>query len=240
MWKEYECPVLPNASFSRASNGRIMIAFLFEYVEKNRLTTYTACWHLLSVFIPMTNQAITGKPVHREQKQINLCCPGMLLGVVMLSLCVQGFAQESAPPKLPEEIIVNAPESLKRLQTQVKLAQKRMFNVFNKINDDDQFDVHCTYDRRWQSKIREQVCTPNYIRTVQKQEVQLMLGQFGMVGAEKGFAGNTQIGTFNARFEEIMKTQFIANPEFREALLEYQSLTEQLDGTMGARLGRKD
>ena len=67
-----------------------------------------------------------------------------------------------------------------------------------------------------------------------------MLGQFGMVGAEKGFAGNTQIGTFNARFEEIMKTQFIANPEFREALLEYQSLTEQLDGTMGARLGRKD
>jgi hypothetical protein len=37
-----------------------------------------------------------------------------------------------------------------------------------------------------------------------------------------------------------MKAQFIANPEFREALLEYQSLAEQLDYTLGERLGRKD
>ena len=188
----------------------------------------------------MTIQAITDKPHHRELKQLNLGCPGTLLSVIMLTFSVQGFAQESEPPRLPEEIIVNAPESLKGLQTQIKLAQKRMFNVFNEINDDDQFDVHCTYERRWQSKIREQVCTPNYIKTVQEEQVQLMLGNMGMIGAQKGFAGNTQIGTFNARFEEIMKTQFIANPEFREALLEYQSLTEQFDETMDQRLGRND
>ena len=188
----------------------------------------------------MTIQALTEKPGHREQKQINLRCPGSFLSVIMLTLSIQGFAQETVSPKLPEEIVVNAPESLKHLQTQVKLAQKRMFNVFNEINDDDQFDVHCTNDKRWQSKIREQVCTPNYLKTVQEEQVQLILGQMGMIGAKKGFPGNTQIGIFNARFEEIMKAQFIANPEFREALLEYQSLTEQLDYTMGERLGRKD
>ncbi len=221
-------------------NGHKITAFQFEYVEKNRCPTYTACTHLLFALNPMTIQAITEIPDHREQKLLNLRCLGILISVIMLTICKQGFAQEPLPSRLPEEIIVNAPESLKGLQTRIKVAQKRMFNVFNELNDDDQFDVHCTNDKRWQSRIREQVCTPNYLKTVQEEQVQLILGQMGMIGARKGLAGNTQIGIFNARFEEIMKAQFIANPEFREALLEYQSLTEQLDETMDERLGRKD
>jgi hypothetical protein len=59
----------------------------------------------------MTIQALTEKPGHREQKQINLRCPGSFLSVIMLTLSIQGFAQETVSPKLPEEIVVNAPEA---------------------------------------------------------------------------------------------------------------------------------
>lgn len=138
---------------------------------------------------------------------------------------------------IPEEIIVNAPESLRNLRLEINRAEENMFNVFNALNDDDRFDVHCEYVRRWQSKIREQVCSPAYLKNAQEQEAEMLLGQFGFVGATRGAPGVTQMDYFNEQFAERMKNLFKEHPEFRQALGEYNALTETLEETRKQRFG---
>lgn len=158
----------------------------------------------------------------------NIHCSLLSLALAAALFAPTLLAQESNEANLPEEIIVNAPESLRNLRLEINRAQEAMFNVFNELNDDDRFDIHCEYVRRWQSKIREQVCGPAYLKTAQEQEVNLLLNQFGHVSAEKGGAGVTQMDHYNAMLEEKMKAVFEEHPQFREALDDYNSLTEYL------------
>lgn len=149
-----------------------------------------------------------------------------ILAAILIPVFLPTLAAETTD--LPEEIVVNAPESLRNLRLEIGQAQVAMFNVFNEINDDDRFDVHCEYVRRWQSKIREQVCSPVYLKTAQVQEVNLLLRQMGHTSAEAGGPGVTQMDYMNAQFEEKMKALFEEHPEFRQAVGEYQSLEENL------------
>lgn len=136
---------------------------------------------------------------------------------------------------LPEEIVVNAPESLNNLRLEINQARIAMFDVFNEINGDDRFDVHCEYVRRWQSKIREWVCSPVYLKTAQVQEVNLLLRQMGHTGAEVGGPGVTQMDYMNAQFEEKMKALFEEHPEFRQAVNNYNSLEQILKSVRSER-----
>lgn len=170
----------------------------------------------------------------------NITCTLLLLGLAAGLSAPAVLAQETREPNQPEEIIVNAPESLRNLRLEVNRARENMFNVFNELNDDDRFDVHCDYVRRWQSKIREQVCRPVFLNTALEQEANMLLGQLGYVGAERGLPGVTQVDHYNGRFEEIMKTIFREHPEFRQAINEYNSLTEYLNEVRKERFGISD
>jgi len=148
---------------------------------------------------------------------------------IVLSMPTLLSAQPANQATLPEEIIVNAPESLRRLRLEVNLARENMFNVFNRFIDDERFEVHCDYVKRWQSKIREQVCTPTFHQIAREQEANNMLADFGFVGANRGEPGVTQIHHLEGQFEEKMKSIFQEHPEFREAIGEFESLSAALE-----------
>ena len=157
----------------------------------------------------------------------NGCVPAMLTIVFLMPVMLS--AQPADQANLPEEIIINAPESLRRLRLEVNLARENMFNVFNRFIDDERFEVHCDYVKRWQSKIREQVCTPTFHQIAREQEANNMLADFGFVGANRVEPGVTQIHHLEGQFEEKMKSIFQEHPEFREAIGEFESLSAALE-----------
>ena len=189
----------------------------------------------------VTNNATfaLGKRVFRSTTVFSKTTSNMPIIITGLTLLVSVLVTpvtSAQSSNLPEEIIVNAPESLRNLRLEINRAQENMFNVFNVLNEDDRFDVHCEYVRRWQSKIREQVCSPAYLKHAQEEEAEMLLGQFGFVGATRGAPGVTQMDYFNEQFAERMKTLFKAHPEFRQAMGEYNALTETLEETRKQRL----
>lgn len=152
----------------------------------------------------------------------------------LLAFCLAGYLPASAADgeqaTAPEEMIVNAPTSLSKLRREINRAQEAMFDVFNEYNQDDLFDVSCGYQKRWQSKIRDFVCSPKFLKAAQEQEVNLFLGSIGteegnrVAGTQNGGPGVTQMDHMNAIFADKMRAMVREQQEFRNAVDTYNAL----------------
>jgi len=70
-------------------------------------------------------------------------------------------AEEAAPAaSAPDEVVVIG-QSLSDLKLRVEAAEVAVFDRFNDINSDDDFDIHCRYRTRYFSHTRERVCESN-------------------------------------------------------------------------------
>ncbi len=72
---------------------------------------------------------------------------------------------EPAEPEAVEEIVVYGERSIIDLRFDVYRAEANLFEVFNKINSTDEFDVECEYVTRLETGRRKyHVCEPKYLR----------------------------------------------------------------------------
>lgn len=78
----------------------------------------------------------------------------LLLVFTPVAVC-QTVPVEEAEPAYPdtiEEVMVYG-TSLARLEVKVYRAEEKLFDTFNSLNSDDQYDVHCGYRQRTVSRI---------------------------------------------------------------------------------------
>jgi hypothetical protein len=68
---------------------------------------------------------------------------------------------DSPSLEAPEEVIVRG-RRLTELRFNVQEARERAYNVFNEINTDDDFDVHCRYERKYHSRAKKWVCAAQF------------------------------------------------------------------------------
>ena len=96
------------------------------------------------------------------------------LAIVAAALTVSAAAQpraQSVPPAAEpatraadasDEIIVRGKRSLFRLRIETEAARERVWQVFNDINSDDDFDISCVDARRTGTHVASRACRPNY------------------------------------------------------------------------------
>jgi hypothetical protein len=118
-----------------------------------------------------------------------------------LILTVLGFGAEigetdtdqAAPAATaPEEIIVIG--RIGELRHQVRIAEEAVYDRFNEINSDDDFDIHCRRQPMPGSRILVRVCVSNSWRELEADYGEAMLlqmrGQFG--GSPEQYRGQQQ------------------------------------------------
>ncbi len=76
------------------------------------------------------------------------------------SAAVQSTAREIANQQ-PEEVIVRG-RRLADFRFQVEQARVRAYDIFNEINSDDDFDVHCVREQTTGTRVRQQVCRAQF------------------------------------------------------------------------------
>ncbi|MDH4020598.1 MAG: hypothetical protein OEU84_13455 [Xanthomonadales bacterium] len=116
---------------------------------------------------------------------------------------------ESKQPDTIEEVMVYG-TSLKRLEAKVYRTEEKLFDTFNSLNDDDQYDVHCGYRQRTRSRIRQWFCTPNYLKKVRRDAAR---------GFFEGLAYNSNMGTVLLKEQHLLEKmqELVAqHPELRE------------------------
>jgi hypothetical protein len=87
-----------------------------------------------------------------------------VLWVLIAALSVDVAAAQNAPDSradAPEEVIVRG-RRLVEFRLQVQQARERAYAIFNEINSDDDFDVHCRDERRYFSHSERRICRARF------------------------------------------------------------------------------
>lgn len=175
----------------------------------------------------------------RERKILPCRCATSSLIALLVSLSViqTGFSQEPAATeqealaevtidqdfRAMEELTVIAPQSLQSMRDGLVRAEDDVLAVFNDLNDDNDFDIHCQKERPTSSYIAVRTCRARFVDRLTAQASSDWLGGLGYVDPRGELS---QYGALlRQKFSEVLEE----NPALHDALLRYYNLRTTYD-----------
>ncbi|MGI9258763.1 MAG: hypothetical protein ACR2QQ_08005 [Gammaproteobacteria bacterium] len=169
---------------------------------------------------------------HRAERDL---LPALLAALLGMSLSFSAWAQEqdeasSSEPAGPiEELTVVAPKALETMRQELVVAENDVLNVYNALNEDDDYDIYCTEERPLGSYIPVRVCRARFVDNEQAQSAYDLLSG----------AGFTDPSGQISYHEDIMRTKMAElaaeNPNLYNALLQYYNLKTDYDTERASR-----
>ncbi len=161
--------------------------------------------------------------------------PALIAALLGMSLCFSASAQEqdeASPSEFSgeiEELTVIAPQSLESMRQELVIAENDVLNVYNALNDDDDYDIYCTEERPLGSYIAVRVCRARFVDNEQAQSAYDLLSGTGYTDP----AG--QISYHESIMRQKMSELAAENPNLYNALLRYYNLKTGYDSERASR-----
>jgi len=136
---------------------------------------------------------------------------------------------EQDRPDTIEEIVVYGDKSLVRLRQELYRAEEVAFDLFNSLNSDDEYDIHCYYEAPIGSHIKLRVCEANYVRELTAAATaQWLVSQ--QAGASQPYRDALpEIRQKDELLRAKMEKLVVEIPEFRKALSDYSEAKRILE-----------
>ena len=103
-----------------------------------------------------------------------LLCAGMCCAALICAAALaqpgEGAADGRKPPSVGDEVIVIG-KSSSQLKVEMERAEEAVYDRFNALNSDHQFDIHCRREAPLGSNISRRVCQPNFWRDIEARPV---------------------------------------------------------------------
>ncbi|RLA29008.1 MAG: hypothetical protein DRR11_15920 [Gammaproteobacteria bacterium] len=119
-----------------------------------------------------------------------------------------------------DNIVVVGQKSLAELRREVVKAEEGFYSVFNKLNDQKDYDVRCFYESPTGSHLKNHVCRARFVTKAYSQHASRSGNKITRVANQDG---NPAFIEKTAKYEQKMQTLIAANPELLAALVEYDS-----------------
>ena len=124
------------------------------------------------------------------------------------------------------EITVYGNKSLSALRRDVYMAEENFFDVFNSLNQDDEYDVRCYYEVPSFTHIRHHVCRANFVVDATSAEAEMWRTE----KRERPIAPAAwKIQSKKKRLRELMEALVDERPELNLALNKYTEAKEVLE-----------
>jgi len=170
-----------------------------------------------------------------QQKAERDFLPALLAALLGIGVCLSASAQEqdeasaseSAGPI--EELTVVAPKSLETMRQELVVAENDVLNVYNALNDDDDYDIYCTEERPLGSYIPVRVCRARFVDNETAQSAYDLLSGGGYTDP----AG--QLRYHDDIMRKKMSDLAAENPNLYNALLRYYNLKTDYDSERASR-----
>jgi hypothetical protein len=147
----------------------------------------------------------------------------LLLVLPLSGLCQPVPVQTEKPSETIEEVIVRGSKSLIELKHEMYRAEDVLFDFFNSLNTDDQFDIRCYEEVPTGSKIPRRVCRTNWFRDQHAAETQkLMRGEPFMYPVFRN-------KKMDERLNELMSKAIREQPKMLDALARHAEAKETLE-----------
>jgi hypothetical protein len=134
----------------------------------------------------------------------------LIVAVSALPMAAAGQADEAI-----DDIVVTGQKSTAALRRDMIQAEDDFYAIYNKLNDDNEYDVRCRYESPTGQRKKYRVCRPKFFSKARNRE-----------DLTRGVDPNTDpvIAEKLEKLQEKMETLTAANPELQEAMARYNSV----------------
>ena len=70
--------------------------------------------------------------------------------------------EDAANNEVVDEITVVAPRSIPNLKSDIIRVERRMYSLYNEMNTDRMYDIHCRLEKVYASNRKERICLPAF------------------------------------------------------------------------------
>lgn len=131
-----------------------------------------------------------------------------------------------------EEVTVIGQKQIFTLRKQIIQAEDHAFEIFNILNDDDEYDIHCEMVARTGTRIRKRMCLPNFYREATAAEAQEFLGYVGVTTYIPVAPSLQNVIAYKFPiFKSKVKKMALENPNMFDALKKLIELNQELKET---------
>jgi hypothetical protein len=139
----------------------------------------------------------------------------LLLVLPLSGECQSDAVQTQESSELIEEIVVRGYKPLINLKFEMYEAEEALYKVFNSLNSNDDYDIHCYEEAPTGTKIKKRVCKTEKMGKILAEQTEKM-----MRGEPYTFPTN-EIKKMNERMLAEMAELASTHPEYLNALESY-------------------
>lgn len=143
-------------------------------------------------------------------------------------LCSWSQAEQEQPARentaLPEEVVIIGERSKLQLRMQLWESEVEAYEIFNKYNDEERFNIYCSLYEPTGTRIKTQVCSPEFQLQASRDHAQDYInGTFQHMPREMVIA--SQLQEYRDKIKQIAQE----HPEFLEAVIRYTEVRERFE-----------
>jgi hypothetical protein len=138
-----------------------------------------------------------------------------------------------------EEVIVFGERQLNLIRRELVTAENLVFDMFNELNEQDEYDMICLKEARIGSQIRFRVCKPGFMLNAEEEAAEEYLVDIQSDGISQSspFRGDWKRKSLQQR--ELMAKLANENPQFLELLKKRLELRHEYEASQAIRWQRK-
>ena len=129
-----------------------------------------------------------------------------------------------------DNIVVVGQKSLAELRREVVKAEEDFYSVFNKLNDEKDYNVRCFYESPTGTHLKNHVCRARFVTKAYSQHASRSGNKISRVANQDG---NPAFIEKTAKYEQKMQTLIAANPDLQAALVEYSTARSRFAAERG-------
>lgn len=170
--------------------------------------------------------------------KLSICAAAALMVLAINTASLQ--ASENADnERLPEEVTVIGQKQFRTLEFQINAAEDLMYGLFNEINTDDRYDIHCTWERPLGTKIKQKVCRPQFLNDATTDAAKDFLSQSTGYGSTGSNNVMSEANRHYSVLEEKMREAISNNQALLEAVARHHQLREEFSQKKTAYFNKK-
>jgi hypothetical protein len=179
----------------------------------------------MRVFVPT--------PIQSARKSLHMagCCVGLLCSGVSAQPAEVAEVVKNTPPGVGDEIVVIG-KSPNQIRAEMERAEVAVYDRFNAVNSDDEFDIHCRREEPTGSRISRRVCEANFWHEAQanaaRETLAQLRGDTAMDPASLLAEGASKMGLLREELKRVAAT----DEEFQRSLVHFVTLKRALEGAM--------
>lgn len=156
--------------------------------------------------------------------KLNRTILALFVAVLALPMAAVGQDEDASKEMANDGTVVVSQKSLSELRRDTYEAEEEFYAIYNKLNDEKEYDVRCRYEKSTGTNIKNHVCRAQFVTKAFERHARRNRNNLSSVANQDA---DPILAEKTARYQEKMETLIASNPELQEAFVRYNDARVQ-------------